>query len=162
MRVPLTNSSLTDAVFEVEQDTTAEEVNELLTEASNTYLKNILRVRHQSWACSCMLCRWCPCLHTPPATLSLQASVLWCGQQHRADGLQSFAVRLCSSMVMGARMPVHRVSVLVSPVLRSGVHCETHAADRGVDLAPPDSASFDDIWLGTGSCHRPVPQSMSL
>lgn len=50
MRVPLTNSSLTDAVFEVERDTTAEEVNQLLSEASDTYLKNILRVRHAASA----------------------------------------------------------------------------------------------------------------
>lgn len=59
--MPLTNSSLTDAVFEVEQDTTAEEVNELLTESSNTYLKNILRVCPWRWACTArahMLCLW--------------------------------------------------------------------------------------------------------
>eukprot|EP00892_Ulva_mutabilis_P010081 jgi/Ulvmu1/7445/UM036_0107.1 len=47
VRVPLTNSSLTDAVFEVERDTTAEEVNQLLTEAADTYLKNVLRVETQ-------------------------------------------------------------------------------------------------------------------
>lgn len=50
VRVPLTNSSLTDVVFEVERDTTAEEVNQLLSEASDTYLKNILRVRHPTSA----------------------------------------------------------------------------------------------------------------
>ena len=57
VRVPLTNSSLTDAVFEVARDTTAEEVNQLLTEASETYLKNILRVR------------FCPCClgNAPPS-----------------------------------------------------------------------------------------------
>ncbi|TCS43352.1 ArsJ-associated glyceraldehyde-3-phosphate dehydrogenase [Reinekea marinisedimentorum] len=42
VRVPLTNASLTDCVFEVEKPTTAEEVNALLKEASETYLKDIL------------------------------------------------------------------------------------------------------------------------
>jgi glyceraldehyde 3-phosphate dehydrogenase len=42
VRVPLTNASLTDCVFEVERATTAEEVNALLKEASETYLKDIL------------------------------------------------------------------------------------------------------------------------
>jgi glyceraldehyde-3-phosphate dehydrogenase/erythrose-4-phosphate dehydrogenase len=45
VRVPLTNSSLTDAVFEVERATTAEEVNALLSEAADGALKGILRVR---------------------------------------------------------------------------------------------------------------------
>ena len=53
MRVPLTNSSLTDAVFEVERETTAEEVNQLLTEASDTSLKNILRVRQSDHLFTC-------------------------------------------------------------------------------------------------------------
>ncbi len=42
VRVPLLNASLTDCVFEVERETTAEEVNSLLKEASETYLKDIL------------------------------------------------------------------------------------------------------------------------
>eukprot|EP00879_Flechtneria_rotunda_P002492 GHRR01002690.1.p1 GENE.GHRR01002690.1~~GHRR01002690.1.p1 ORF type:complete len:349 (+),score=81.87 GHRR01002690.1:102-1148(+) len=42
VRVPLTNSSITDCVFEVKKPTTAEEVNALLKEASETYLKGIL------------------------------------------------------------------------------------------------------------------------
>jgi glyceraldehyde 3-phosphate dehydrogenase len=42
IRVPLINSSITDCVFEVEKPTTAEEVNALLKEASQTYLKGIL------------------------------------------------------------------------------------------------------------------------
>lgn len=45
MRVPLTNASLTDAVFEVETATTAEEVNKLMTAAAAGELKDILRVR---------------------------------------------------------------------------------------------------------------------
>lgn len=42
VRVPLLNASLTDFVFESERKTTAEEVNALFKEASETYLKNIL------------------------------------------------------------------------------------------------------------------------
>ncbi len=42
VRVPLTNSSLTDCVFEVQRPTTVEEVNRLLKEASETYLKGVL------------------------------------------------------------------------------------------------------------------------
>lgn len=42
VRVPLLNASLTDCVFEVERETTAEEVNALLKEASETYLDGIL------------------------------------------------------------------------------------------------------------------------
>ena len=42
VRVPLANASLTDCVFEVEKSTTEAEVNELLKEASETYLKDIL------------------------------------------------------------------------------------------------------------------------
>lgn len=42
VRVPLANASLTDCVFEVERSTTEAEVNELLKEASETYLKDIL------------------------------------------------------------------------------------------------------------------------
>lgn len=42
VRVPLTNASLTDCVFELERATTVEEVNGLLKAASETYLKDIL------------------------------------------------------------------------------------------------------------------------
>lgn len=42
VRVPLTNASITDCVFDVKRETTAEEVNSLLKEASETYLKGIL------------------------------------------------------------------------------------------------------------------------
>lgn len=42
VRVPLTNASLTDCVFELERATTVEEVNSLLKAASETYLKDIL------------------------------------------------------------------------------------------------------------------------
>jgi len=42
VRVPLANASLTDCVFEVSRETSAEEVNQLLKEASETYLKDIL------------------------------------------------------------------------------------------------------------------------
>jgi len=42
VRVPLTNASLTDCVFELERATTVEEVNDLLKAASETYLKDIL------------------------------------------------------------------------------------------------------------------------
>lgn len=42
VRVPVQNSSITDCVFEVERETTAEEVNNLFREASETYLKDIL------------------------------------------------------------------------------------------------------------------------
>lgn len=42
VRVPLLNASLTDCVFEVNRETTKEEVNSLLKEASETYLKGIL------------------------------------------------------------------------------------------------------------------------
>lgn len=42
VRVPLANASLTDCVFEVERETTAEEVNAFLKAASENELKNIL------------------------------------------------------------------------------------------------------------------------
>lgn len=42
VRVPLTNASLTDCVFDVARKTTVEEVNALLREASETYLQGIL------------------------------------------------------------------------------------------------------------------------
>ncbi|MGO3346194.1 MAG: ArsJ-associated glyceraldehyde-3-phosphate dehydrogenase [Marinomonas sp.] len=42
VRVPLANASLTDIVFDVRRDTTAEEVNALLKEASEGELKGIL------------------------------------------------------------------------------------------------------------------------
>lgn len=42
VRVPLLNASLTDCVFEVSRETTQEEVNSLLKEAADTYLKGIL------------------------------------------------------------------------------------------------------------------------
>lgn len=42
VRVPLLNASITDAVFEVEKATTAEEVNGLFRHASNSTLKHIL------------------------------------------------------------------------------------------------------------------------
>ncbi|EPH5798610.1 ArsJ-associated glyceraldehyde-3-phosphate dehydrogenase [Pseudomonas aeruginosa] len=42
VRVPLANASLTDCVFEVERETTAEEVNALLKDAAEGPLKNIL------------------------------------------------------------------------------------------------------------------------
>mmetsp|Transcript_16651 Transcript_16651/g.42705 ORF Transcript_16651/g.42705 Transcript_16651/m.42705 type:complete len:344 (+) Transcript_16651:174-1205(+) len=42
IRVPLTNASITDCVFEVKKKTTAEEINKLMKEASETYLKDIL------------------------------------------------------------------------------------------------------------------------
>ena len=42
VRVPLLNASLTDCVFEVNKETSADEVNALLKEASETYLKGIL------------------------------------------------------------------------------------------------------------------------
>jgi glyceraldehyde 3-phosphate dehydrogenase len=42
VRVPLANASLTDCVFEVERETSVEEVNQLLKFASENELKNIL------------------------------------------------------------------------------------------------------------------------
>lgn len=42
VRVPLTNASLTDCVFEVERDTTVEEVNALLRQAAEGELAGIL------------------------------------------------------------------------------------------------------------------------
>ncbi|MNF99178.1 Glyceraldehyde-3-phosphate dehydrogenase 3 [compost metagenome] len=42
VRVPLANASLTDCVFEVERETTAEEVNSLLQAAAEGPLKDIL------------------------------------------------------------------------------------------------------------------------
>ncbi|PNW81397.1 hypothetical protein CHLRE_07g354200v5 [Chlamydomonas reinhardtii] len=42
VRVPLTNASITDCVFDVKRKTTEEEVNKLLKEASQTYLSGIL------------------------------------------------------------------------------------------------------------------------
>ncbi|EOG7734302.1 TPA: ArsJ-associated glyceraldehyde-3-phosphate dehydrogenase [Vibrio cholerae] len=42
VRVPLANSSLTDIIFDVQRDTTVEEINQLLKQASENELKGIL------------------------------------------------------------------------------------------------------------------------
>lgn len=42
IRVPLTNASITDCVFEVEKPTTVEEVNRLLKQASEGEMRGIL------------------------------------------------------------------------------------------------------------------------
>lgn len=42
VRIPLLNASLTDCVFELQRETTEEEVNALFKKASETYLKDIL------------------------------------------------------------------------------------------------------------------------
>ena len=42
VRIPLSNSSLTDCVFEVDRETTAEEVNQLLKDAADNELKDIM------------------------------------------------------------------------------------------------------------------------
>lgn len=42
VRVPLLNASLTDCVFELERETTVEEVNLLFKQAADTYLRDIL------------------------------------------------------------------------------------------------------------------------
>jgi glyceraldehyde 3-phosphate dehydrogenase len=42
IRVPLANASLTDCVFEMQRDTSVEEINQLLRQASEGELKNIL------------------------------------------------------------------------------------------------------------------------
>jgi glyceraldehyde 3-phosphate dehydrogenase len=42
VRVPLLNASLTDCVFTMIRDVTVDEVNELLEDASKTYLRGIL------------------------------------------------------------------------------------------------------------------------
>ncbi len=42
VRVPLANASLTDIIFNVKRDTSVEEVNQLLQEASESYLQGIL------------------------------------------------------------------------------------------------------------------------
>ena len=42
VRIPLANASLTDSVFEVERETSAEEVNALLKDAADNELKNIM------------------------------------------------------------------------------------------------------------------------
>eukprot|EP01025_Chloroclados_australasicus_P013372 TRINITY_DN16302_c0_g2_i2.p2 TRINITY_DN16302_c0_g2~~TRINITY_DN16302_c0_g2_i2.p2 ORF type:complete len:222 (+),score=15.74 TRINITY_DN16302_c0_g2_i2:48-668(+) len=47
VRVPLTNASITDMVFNVDRKTSAEEVNQLLREAADSDLHNILQVEDQ-------------------------------------------------------------------------------------------------------------------
>ena len=47
VRVPLLTGSMTDAVFEMKRDVTAEEVNALFREASDTYLKGILGIEER-------------------------------------------------------------------------------------------------------------------
>jgi glyceraldehyde 3-phosphate dehydrogenase len=42
VRVPLANASITDCVFELENETTVDAVNALLKEAAETYLQGIL------------------------------------------------------------------------------------------------------------------------
>ncbi len=47
IRVPLLTGSLTDAVFEMQRQVTAEEVNGLFQEAADTYLNGILGIEHR-------------------------------------------------------------------------------------------------------------------
>ena len=47
IRVPLLTGSLTDAVFEMKRDVTAEEVNQLFHEAADTYLSGILGIEER-------------------------------------------------------------------------------------------------------------------
>jgi len=47
VRVPLLTGSLTDAVFEMKREVTAEEVNGLFREAADTYLKGILGIEER-------------------------------------------------------------------------------------------------------------------
>ena len=47
VRVPLLTGSLTDAVFEMQRDVTAEEVNQLFHEAADTYLQDILGIEER-------------------------------------------------------------------------------------------------------------------
>jgi glyceraldehyde 3-phosphate dehydrogenase len=47
VRVPLLTGSITDAVFEMKREVTAEEVNSLFCEASETYLKGILGIEER-------------------------------------------------------------------------------------------------------------------
>lgn len=49
VRVPLANASLTDIIFDVKRDTTAEEVNALLKEASQGELQGILGFEENRW-----------------------------------------------------------------------------------------------------------------
>jgi len=48
VRVPLTHSSITDAVFLLSRDVTAEEVNAALEHAANHHLKDVLQVEHDA------------------------------------------------------------------------------------------------------------------
>ncbi len=47
VRVPLLTGSLTDAVFEMKREVTAEEVNGLFHEAAGSYLKDILGIEER-------------------------------------------------------------------------------------------------------------------
>lgn len=47
VRVPLLTGSITDAVFEMKRDVTAEEVNQLFHEAADTYLSGILGIEER-------------------------------------------------------------------------------------------------------------------
>jgi glyceraldehyde-3-phosphate dehydrogenase (arsenate-transferring) len=47
VRVPLLTGSITDAVFEMKRDVTAEEVNQLFHEAADTYLNGILGIEER-------------------------------------------------------------------------------------------------------------------
>ena len=52
--MPLTNASITDAVFEVEKSATAAEVNDLLRAAAGSDLKGILQARSRAVPQRCM------------------------------------------------------------------------------------------------------------
>ena len=52
--MPLTNASITDAVFEVEKSATAAEVNDLLRAAAGSDLKGILQARSRAPLQRCM------------------------------------------------------------------------------------------------------------
>lgn len=49
VRVPLANASLTDIIFDVQRDTTVEEINQLLKQASENELKGILGLKSVHW-----------------------------------------------------------------------------------------------------------------
>ncbi|MCL4159099.1 UNVERIFIED_CONTAM: hypothetical protein GTU68_023839 [Idotea baltica] len=76
VRVPLLNASLTDCVFELERETTVEEVNRLFKESSESYLKDILGYEEKPLVSADYLNDPRSCIIDAPSTMVINATQL--------------------------------------------------------------------------------------
>ncbi|MFT6724542.1 MAG: glyceraldehyde 3-phosphate dehydrogenase, partial [Arenicella sp.] len=76
VRVPLANASLTDCVFELQQTTTVEQVNQYLKQASETYLSGILGYEERPLVSVDYKTDPRSCIVDAPSTMVINASQL--------------------------------------------------------------------------------------